>query len=348
MTTAPNTDAHDPRIGLDSRRMAITIVAAVVFLVAWIGAGLLEVKAQDSYVTSPGPSLLRIALIAVSGAAAITIARGLRPIARNVFIVVTVFLCAIEALKWIFTIDMLGTDTGGLAGNPTLTTSLGVVSLIVAVAYPIVVALALAAVTAPLVPVAEAAAPAVLCRRSRAAAFGLFAATGIVLLVWLLRTMFVDAMFLFEYGDAFNALGAAVGFVSAIAALRVVAESRSLPADEPALGSSSSGTTPRSARTLAFVIVACGLLLCLESTLLAVGYPPVSSLGYTGWVISMFGLVLGSLVLAVRTLNCAPTHDATQPGDRAQPDDTTQSDDSNVANDGTEVGSSGRERSVES
>lgn len=75
--------------------------------------------------------------------------------------------------------------------------------------------------------------------------------------------------------------------------------------------------------------------------MLAVGYPPVSSLGYTGWVISMFGLVLGSLVLAVRTLNCAPTHDATQPGDRAQPDDITQSDDSNVANDSTEVGGSG-------
>lgn len=342
MTTAPNTDAHDPRIGLDSRRMAITIVAAVIFLVTWIGTGLLEVKAQDSYVSSPGPSLL---LIAVSGAAAITIARGLRPIPRSVFIVITVFLCAIEALKWIFTIDMLGTGTGGLAGNPALTTALVAVSLIVAVAFPIVVALALAAVTAQLVPVAEAAAPAVLCRRSRAAAFGLFAATGIVLLVWLLRTMFVDAMFLFEYDDAFNALGAAVGFVSAIAALRVVAESRSLPADEPALGSSSSGTTPRSARTLAFVIVACGLLLCLESTLLAVGYPPVSSLGYTGWVISMFGLVLGSLVLAVRTLNCAPTHDA-QPGDRAQPDDITQSDETIGSDDSTEV--SGRERSVES
>lgn len=304
MTTASKTDAPDPRTGLDSRRMAITIVAAVVFLVAWIGAGLLEVKAQDSYVSSPGPSLLRLALIAVSGAAAITIGRGLRPIARNVFIVVTVFLCAVEALKWIFTIDMLGTDTGGLAGNPTLTTSLGVVSLIVSVAFPIVVALALAAVTARLVPVAEAAAPAVLRRRSRTAAIGLFAATGIVLLVWLLRTMFVDAMFLFEYGDAFNVLGAAIGFVSAIAALRVIAESRSLPSDAPA------GTTPRSARTLAFVVIACGLHLCWESTILAVGYPPAVAMGYPGWVISMFGLMLGSLVLAVRTLNCAPTHDA--------------------------------------
>lgn len=314
MTTAPNADSHNPRIGLDSRRMAITIVAAVVFLVAWVGAGLLDVKVQDSYVTSPGQSLLRLALIAVSGAAAITIARGLRPIPRNVFIVVTVFLCAVEALKSIFTIDMLGTDAGGLAGNPTLTTALGVLSLIVAVAFPIVVALALAGATAPLVPVAEAAAPTAIRRRSRAAAIGLFAATGIVLLVWLLRTMFVDAMFRFEYGDAVNALGAAVGLVSAVAALRIIAESRSLPADEPALGPSSSGTTPRSARTLAFVVVACGLLLCLESTLLAVGYPPVSSLGYTGWVVSMFGFVLGSLVLAVRTLNCAPTHDA-QPRD---------------------------------
>ncbi|MFE1084917.1 hypothetical protein [Brevibacterium sediminis] len=325
MTTAPNTDAHDPRIGLDSRRMAITIVAAVVFLVAWIGAGLLEVKAQDSYVTSPGPSLLRLALIAVSGAAAITIVRGLRPIPRSVFIVVTVFLCAVEALKSIFIIDMLGPHTGGLAGNPTLTTSLGVVSLIVAVAYPIVVALALAAVTAQLVPVAEAAAPAVLRRRSRTAAIGLFAATGIVLLVWLLRTMFVDAMFLFEYGDAFNALGAAAGFVSAVAALRVVAEARSLPSAAPAVGSAPSGTTPRSARTLAFVVIACGLHLCWESTILAIGYPPVFTLGYPGWVVSLFGLVLGSLVLAVRTLNCDPTHDA-QPGDLAQPGDTAQAD----------------------
>lgn len=307
MTTAPNTDACHPRIGLDARRMAITIVAGAIFLVTWIGAGLLEVKAQDSYVSSPGPSLLRLALIAVSGAAAITIARGLRPIPRSVFIVVTVFLCAVEALKSIFTIDMLGTDAGGLAGNPTLTTALGALSLIVTVTFPIVVALALAGVTAQLVPVAEAAAPAVLRRRSRAAAIGLFAATGIVLLVWLLRTMFVDAMFLFEYGDAVNALGAAIGLVSAIAALRVIAESRSLPADEPAVGPASSGTTPRSARTLAFVVIACGLLLCLESTLLAVGYPPVSTLGYPGWVVSMFGLVLGSLVLAVRTLNCAPT-----------------------------------------
>ncbi|MCU4295884.1 hypothetical protein D3I60_02105 [Brevibacterium permense] len=309
MTTSPNTDAHDPRIGLDSRRMAITIVAAVVFLVTWIGTGLLEVKAQDSYVSSPGPSFLRLALIAVSGAAAITIARGLRPIPRGVFIVVTVFLCAVEALKSIFTIDTFGADTGVLADNPALTTALGAVSLIVAVAFPSVVALALAAVTARLVPVAETAAPAVLRRRSRAAAIGLFAATGIVLLVWLLRTMFVDAMFLFEDGDAFNALGAAVGFVSAIAALRVIAEARSLPADEPALGSSSSGTTPRSARTLAFVVIACGLHLCWESTILAFGYPPAVAMGYPGWVISMFGLVLGSLVLAVRTLNCAPTYD---------------------------------------
>lgn len=310
MTTAPNTDARDPRIGLDARRMAITIVAAAIFLVTWIGAGLLEVKAQDSYVSSPGPSLLRLALIAVSGAAAITIARGLRPIPRSVFIVVTVFLCAVEALKSIFTIDMLGTDAGGLAGNPTLTTALVAASLVASAAFPIIVALALAAVTARLVPVAEAAAPAVIRRRSRAAAIGLFAATGIVLLVWLLRTMFVDAMFLFEYGDAFNALGAAVGFVSAIAALRVIAEARSLPADAPAVGPASSGTTPRSARTLAFVVIACGLYLCWESTILAIGYPPVLTLGYTGWVVSMFGLVLGSLVLAVRTLNCAPTHDA--------------------------------------
>ncbi|TNM51694.1 hypothetical protein [Brevibacterium sediminis] len=346
MTTAPNTDAPDPRTGLDSRRMAITIVAAVVFLVAWVGAGLLEVKAQDSYVSSPGPSLLRLALIAVSGAAAITIARGLRPIPRNVFIVITVFLCAVEALKSIFTIDTFGADTGVLADNPALTTALVTVSLIVAVAFPIVVALALAAVTAQLVPVAEAAAPAVLRRRSRTAAIGLFAATGIVLLVWLLRTMFVDAMFLFEYGDAFNALGAAVGFVPAVAALRVIAESRSLPADEPALGSSSSGTTPRSARTLAFVVVACGLHLCWESTILAVGYPPAVAMGYPGWVISMFGLVLGSLVLAVRTLNCAPTHDAARPGDLAQPGDTAQSDETIGSDDSTEV--SGRERSVES
>lgn len=310
MTTASNTDSHNPRIGLDARKMAITAVAALVFLVTWIGAGLLEVKAQDSYVSSPGPSLLHLALIAVSGAAAITVGRDLRPIPRSVFIVVTVVLCAVEALKSLFTIDMLGADTGVLADNPALTTALGAVSLIVTVAFPIVVALALAAVTAQLVPIAEAAAPAVLRRRSRTAAIGLFAATGIVFLVWLLRTMFVDAMFLFEYGDAVNALGAAVGLVSAVAALRVIAESRSLPADEPVVGSSSSSTTPRSARTLAFVVVACGLLLCLESTLLAVGYPPVSSLGYTGWVVSMFGFVLGSLVLAARTLNCAPTHDA--------------------------------------
>lgn len=310
MTTAPNADAHDPRIGLDSRRMAITIVAAVVFLVAWVGAGLLDVKVQDSYVTSPGQSLLRLALIAVSGAAAITIARGLRPIPRNVFIVVTVFLCAVEALKSIFTIDMLGADTGGLADNPALTTTLGAVSLIATVAFPIVVALSLAAVTARLVPIAEAAVPTALRRRSRTAAMGLFAAAGIMILVWLLRTMFVEVMFFFEYGDAFNALGAAVGFISAIFALRVIAESRSLPSDEPAVGSAPSGTTPRSARTLAFVVIACGLHLCLESTLLAVGYPPVSSLGYTGWVVSMFGFVLGSLVLAARTLNCAPTHDA--------------------------------------
>ncbi|MEY9258794.1 hypothetical protein ABH903_001816 [Brevibacterium epidermidis] len=310
MTTAPDTDSHNPRIGLDARRMAITIVAAAIFLVTWIGAGLLEVKAQDSYVSSPGPSLLRLALIAVSGAAAITIARGLRPIPRSVFIVVTVFLCAVEALKSIFTIDMLGTDARGLAGNPALTTALGAVSFIVAVAFPIVVALTLAAVTAQLVPVAEAAAPAVLRRRSRAAAIGLFAATGIVLLVWLLRTIFVDAMFLFEYGDAVNALGTAIGLVSAIAALRVIAESRSLPADAPAVGASPVGTTPRSARTLAFVVIACGLPLCLESTILAIGYPPALTLGYPGWVVSMFGFVLGSLVLAVRTFNCAPTDDA--------------------------------------
>lgn len=309
MTTAPNTDANDPRIGLDSRRIAITIVAAVIFLVTWIGAGLLEVKAQDSYVSSPGPSLLRLALIAVSGAAAITIARGLRPIPRSVFTVITVFLCAVEALKSIFTIDTFGADSGVLADNPALTTALGAVSFIVAVAFPIVVALALAAVTAQLVPVAEAAAPAVIRRRSRAAAIGLFAATGIVFLVWLLRTMFVDAMFLFEYGDAVNALGAAVGPVSAIAALRVIAEARSLPADEPAVGPALSGTTPRSARTLAFVVIACGLHLCWESTILTIGYPPASTLGYPGWVVSMFGLVLGSLVLAVRTLNCAPTGD---------------------------------------
>ncbi|SMX87226.1 hypothetical protein BI49514_02025 [Brevibacterium iodinum ATCC 49514] len=309
MTTASNTDSHNPRIGLDARRMAITIVAALVFLVTWIDAGLLEVKAQDSYVSSPGPSLLRLALIAVAGAAAITIARGLRPIPRSVLIVVTVFLCAVEALKSIFTIDTFGADTGDLADNPALTTALGAVSLIVTVGFPIVVALALAAVTAQLVPIAEAAAPAVLRRRSRIAAIGLFAATGIVFLVWLLRTMFVDAMFLFEYGDAVNALGAAVGLVSAIAALRVIAEARSLPADEPAVGPTLSGTTPRSARTLAFVVIACGLHLCWESTILTVGYPPAVAMGYPGWVVSMFGLVLGSLVLAVRTLNCAPTGD---------------------------------------
>ena len=309
MTTASNTDSHNPRIGLDARKMAITAVAALVFLVTWIGAGLLEVKAQDSYVSSPGPSLLHLALIAVSGAAAITVGRDLRPIPRSVFIVVTVVLCAIALLKSIFTIDAFGTDTEGLADASMLLSVLDILNLIVAVAFPIVVALALAAVTARLVPIAEAAAPTAIRRRSRTAVTGLFVAAGTVVLVWLLRTMLVDAMFRFEYGDAVNALGAAVGLVSAVAALRIIAESRSLPADEPALGSCSSGTTPRSARTLAFVVIACGLHLCWESTLLAVGYPPVSSLGYTGWVVSMFGFVLGSLVLAVRTLNCAPTHD---------------------------------------
>ena len=309
MTTASNTDSHNPRIGLDARKMAITAVAALVFLVTWIGAGLLEVKAQDSYVSSPGPSLLHLALIAVSGAAAITVGRDLRPIPRSVFIVVTVVLCAIALLKSIFTIDAFGTDTEGLADASMLLSVLDILNLIVAVAFPIVVALALAAVTARLVPIAEAAAPTAIRRRSRTAVTGLFVAAGTVVLVWLLRTMFVDAMFRFEYGDAVNALGAAVGLVSAVAALRIIAESRSLPADAPAVGSAPSGTTPRSARTLAFVVIACGLHLCLESTLLAVGYPPVSSLGYTGWVVSMFGFVLGSLVLAVRTLNCAPTHD---------------------------------------
>lgn len=310
MTTASNTDSHNPRIGLDARKMAITAVAAVVFLVTCIAAELLETMAQDTFVSSPGPSLLHLALIAVSGAAAITVGRDLRPIPRSVFIVVTVVLCAIALLKSIFTIDAFGTDTEGLADASMLLSVLDILNLIVAVAFPIVVALALAAVTARLVPIAEAAAPTAIRRRSRTAVTGLFVAAGTVVLVWLLRTMFVDAMFRFEYGDAVNALGAAVGLVSAVAALRIIAESRSLPADEPALGSSSSGTTPRSARTLAFVVVACGLLLCLESTLLAVGYPPVSSLGYTGWVVSMFGFVLGSLVLAARTLNCAPTHDA--------------------------------------
>ena len=309
MTTASNTDSHNPRIGLDARKMAITAVAAVVFLVTCIAAELLETMAQDTFVSSPGPSLLHLALIAVSGAAAITVGRDLRPIPRSVFIVVTVVLCAIALLKSIFTIDAFGTDTEGLADASMLLSVLDILNLIVAVAFPIVVALALAAVTARLVPIAEAAAPTAIRRRSCTAVTGLFVAAGTVVLVWLLRTMFVDAMFRFEYGDAVNALGAAVGLVSAVAALRIIAESRSLPADEPALGSSSSGTTPRSARTLAFVVVACGLLLCLESTLLAVGYPPVSSLGYTGWVVSMFGFVLGSLVLAVRTLNCAPTHD---------------------------------------
>ena len=309
MTTASNTDSHNPRIGLEARKMAITAVAAVVFLVTWVAAELLETMAQDTFVSSPGPSLLHLALIAVSGAAAITVGRDLRPIPRSVFIVVTVVLCAIALLKSIFTIDAFGTDTEGLADASMLLSVLDILNLIVAVAFPIVVALALAAVTARLVPIAEAAAPTAIRRRSRTAVTGLFVAAGTVVLVWLLRTMFVDAMFLFEYGDAVNALGAAVGLVSAVAALRIIAESRSLPADEPALGSSSSGTTPRSARTLAFVVIACGLHLCWESTLLAVGYPPVSSLGYTGWVVSMFGFVLGSLVLAVRTLNCAPTHD---------------------------------------
>lgn len=309
MTTASNTDSHNPRIGLDARKMAITAVAAVVFLVTCIAAELLETMAQDTFVSSPGPSLLHLALIAISGAAAITVGRDLRPIPRSVFIVVTVVLCAIALLKSIFTIDMLGTDAGGLAGNPTLTTALGVLNLIVAVAFPIVVALALAAVTARLVPIAEAAAPTAIRRRSRTAVTGLFVAAGTVVLVWLLRTMFVDVMFLLEYGDVFNALGAALGFLSAIFALRVIAESRSLPAGAPAVGASPVGTTPRSARTLAFVVIAGGLHLCLESTLLAVGYPPVSSLRYTGWVVSMFGFVLGSLVLAARTLNCAPTHD---------------------------------------
>ena len=329
MTTAPNTDSHDPRIGLDTRAMAVTIVAAVVFLVTWIAAGLLEVMAQDSYVSSSGPSLLHLALIAVSGAAAITIGRSLRPIPRSVFIVATVVLCAVVALKSIFTIDAFGTDASSLADGSTLLSVLGILNLIVAVAFPIVVALALAAVTARLVPVAEAAVPTALRRRSRTAAMGLFASAGILILVWLLRTMFVEVMFFFEYGDVFNALGAAVGFISAIFALRVIAESRSLPADAPAVGSAPSGTTPRSARTLAFVVIACGLHLCLESTILAIGYPPAFTLGYPGWVVSMFGLVLGSLVLAVRTLNCAPTDaarsgDPNQPSDAAQPDDSTQ------------------------
>lgn len=322
MTTKPSTDAHDPRIGLDARGTAITIVAAVVFLVTWIGSGLLEVMAQDSSVSSPGTGLLCLALIAVSGAAAITIGRGLRPILRSVFVVVTVFICAAEALKSMFTIDAFGAGDTAMAGNSALITALGIVNGIAAVAYTVIVALALAAVTARLVPVAEADTPTAICRRSRTAAIGLFTAVGIVLLVWLLRTMFVDALFLFEYGDVVAALGAAVGFVSAVVALRVVAESRSRPAEAPAVGSSPVGSTPRSARTLAFVIVACGLYLCRESATLAVGYPPVFTVGYPGWVVSMFGLVLGGLVLAVRTLSCAPTGEAARTGDAARADAT--------------------------
>ncbi|SDR73560.1 hypothetical protein SAMN04489752_0098 [Brevibacterium siliguriense] len=315
MTNAPNPETRDPRIGLDARRMAITVVAAIVVLVTWIAAGLVEVMTQDSYVSSPGPSLLHLALIAVSGAAAITIGRGLRSIPRSVFIVVTAVLCAVEALKSIFTIDTYSTSAGDLADGSTLPSVLGILNLIVAMVFPITVALALAAGTARLVPVAEAAAPTALRRRSRTAATGLFAAAGIMILVWLLRTLFVEVMFFLEYGDVFTALGAAVGFISAIFALRVIAESRSLPTDAPAVGSSPAGTTPRSARTLAFVVIACGLFLCMTSTVLAVGYPANFTLGYPGWVVSVFDLALGSLVLAVRTLSCAPTDDAARTGD---------------------------------
>lgn len=323
MTTASNTDSHNPRIGLDTRKMAITIVAAVAFLVTWIAAGLLEVMAQDSYVSSPGSSLLHLALIAVSGAAAITIGRGLRPIPRSVFIVATVVLCAVEVLKSIFTIGAFGTDAEGLAAGSTLLSALGILNLIVTMVFPIVVALVLAAVTARLVPVAEAAAPTALRRRSRAAAIGLFAAAGIVILVWLLRTMFVEVMFFLEYGDVFNSLGAALGFIAAIFALRVIAESRSLPTDAPAVGSSRAGTTPRSARTLAFIVFVCGLPLCLLSTVPAAGYPLNFILGYSGWVIIMFGFVIGSLVLAARTLNCAPTDDSARSSSPARTSDTT-------------------------
>ncbi|UVI36568.1 hypothetical protein [Brevibacterium spongiae] len=310
----------DPQIGLDTRGMAINTVAAVVFLITWISFGLLEVMTQDTYVSTPGPSLLRLALVALACATAIIIGRGLRPIPRSVYIVVTVFLCTFEALKSIFTINTFGADTGILANSSALTAVLGTMNLIAAVLFPILVAIALATVTARLVPVAEAAAPTTLRHRSRNAAIGLFAAVGIVLLVWLLRTMFIDSQFLWEYGDALNALGAAIGFVSAIFALRVIAESRSQPADAQAAGSSRSGITPRSARTLAFVTFACGLFLCLVSTVLAVGFPPLFVVGYTGWVISLFGLVIGGFVLAVRTLSATRATISAQTGGTAQAD----------------------------
>lgn len=329
---------------MGSTGMSITVVAFVVFIAAWIGAKAVALTAPTRLTGLSGASdfdLLRLVLLVIAGAAAIVVGRQLRSIQRSVFIVITVFYFVLAGLGSIFTSDSFEGDVPFLA---ILTAIVFVADL----AYPLIIAQVLAVTISRVTPVAtaaderEASAEAdaddsathaatttevaeldarARCHGKTAATF-LFMMAAITIIVWLARTVplylpysqFTDwatRSGLWTWADVPNAIAAAVGSVAAVFALRAVAESRALPTPDPVAGPRPKQARPKLAHTLTFLTVAGGLYFCLTSSSIAIGFAFGTDGSYPAWALGMILFTLGSIVLAVVTLDAVTSRRTT-------------------------------------
>lgn len=322
MSVTPNETAGAAReeapqtapTAMDSRGLSLTIVAFVVFLVTWIGAKAAVLAAPNGVGGTTDVELLQLVLLVIAGAAAVGVGRSLRSVPRSIFVVITVFYFVFAALGSVF--------AGASDGLDVDVPFIAVISAVVAIAdlvYPLVIAQVLAVTVSRVTPLAAGAEAdrlgARTRRRGKSAATFLFIAAAATIAAWLVRTVplylppqwqtadWATAAALWEWGDAVNAVAAAVGSVAAVFALRAVAESRALSSPEPIVGAGPKQARPVLAHTLAFLTVAAGLWFCMTSTAISIDFGAALSGGYPAWALSLIVFTLGSIVLAIVTLD---------------------------------------------
>jgi hypothetical protein len=137
---------------MDSKAMSITIVAFIVFIVTWIGAKVSFAAMPNEVGDTADLDLLQLALFVVAAAAAIVVGRGLKPIQRSVYAVITIAYFVAYALMSIFA-DSLD----GLSAGASILTVIGTVIFVADLAYPLIIAQVLAVTVSRVTPVTGAA-----------------------------------------------------------------------------------------------------------------------------------------------------------------------------------------------
>ncbi|WP_210604336.1 hypothetical protein [Brevibacterium oceani] len=294
--------------------------------------------------------LLRLVLFVIAGAAAIVVGRQLRSIQRSVFIVITVFYFVLAGLGSIFASDSFEGDVPFLAILTAIVFVADlayplIIAQVLAVTVSRVTPVADAdddttadSVGATVADAADdtttdsttdaatttevAELDARARRHGKTAATFLFITAAITIIVWLARTVplylpysqFTDwatRSGLWTWADVPNAIAAAVGSVAAVFALRAVAESRALPIPDPVAGPHPKQARPKLAHTLTFLTVAGGLYFCLTSTSIAIGFAFGTDGSYPAWALGMILFTLGSIVLAIVTLDAVTSRRTT-------------------------------------